>query len=331
MRQPHPQEHIVLDDPEITGRFALNNIIEKLYTGLEVKGLKARVVSSSHLPELGEEILNRNNQGMFDDDFYRERLTFFTFTPPVDLPEARSMIIVAAPRPQTRLIFTWQGKKKELILPPTYCGHNRVLLQTGELLRELLAPDGHRVVQATLPQKLLAVRCGLAKYGRNNVTYIPGMGSFYQPMVFFSDLVCEDDSWVEPAMMDCCRSCKACMIKCPTGAISDDRFLLHAERCLVFHNERSAALPFPDWIDPAVHNCVMGCMKCQQFCPENKPFLGWFEEDEEFSNEETRLLVEGVSRERLPSQTKVKLERLELLNDLELLPRNMTVFFKQYL
>jgi epoxyqueuosine reductase len=151
------------------------------------------------------------------------------------------------------------------------------------------------------------------------------MGSFFQPTVFFSDLPCEEETWCEPVMMDRCQTCKACMVKCPTGAITDERFLLHAERCLVFHNERVAELPFPAWIDPAVHNCVMGCMRCQQYCPEDKPFLDWFEGDEEFSQEETSLLFEGISRDQLPLETINKLERLELLDDLNLLPRNLAV------
>jgi epoxyqueuosine reductase len=304
-------------------------MIDDLYHQVEAQGLKGRVVSISHLPELREEFLSRNSQGSFDVVFYRERLTFFTFTPPDDLPAARSLIIIAAPRPQTRLIFYWQGKKRIFILPPTYCGHKRVLIQTGLLLRDLLSPAGYQVVQATLPQKLLSVRSGLAKYGRNNITYIPGMGSFYQPMVFFSDMPCENDTWGEAVMMDRCRKCKACLVKCPTGAISDERFLLHAERCLVFHNERSAELPFPDWIDPAVHNCLMGCMICQQFCPEDKPFLEWFEENEEFSEEETSLLLEAIHPEMLPRETLSKLERLELLEDLDKLPRNLAVLLNR--
>jgi epoxyqueuosine reductase len=303
----------------------MDKTIEELYIQLEARGLKGRVISISHLPELREEIQSRNTRGLFDDDFYRERLTFFSFEPPDDIPAARSVIIVAAPRPQTRLIFNWRGKERDFVLPPTYCGHNRVLLQTGELLGELLVPEGYRVVRATLPQKLLTVRSGLAKYGRNNITYIPGMGSFYQPMVFFSDLPCEEDTWGDASMMDRCQTCKACLIKCPTGAITEERFLLHAERCLVFHNERSADLPFPTWIDPAVHNCLMGCMVCQQFCPEDKPFLEWFEEDEEFSEEEASLLLEGIHRDKYPRETLKKLERLELLDDLDKLPRNLAV------
>jgi epoxyqueuosine reductase len=306
----------------------MENMIEKLYAMVEDQGLKARVVSIRHLPELQQELLERNSTGQFDQEFYRERLTFFDFTQPVDLPAARSLILVAIPSPQTRVGFTWHGKKQALILPPTYRGHNLIYDQTGGILGEILASDGYRLVQARLPQKLLFTRSGLAEYGRNNITYIPGLGSFYQPTVFFSDLPCEEDTWGEPRMLARCQTCQACMIKCPTGAINEDRFLLHAERCLVFHNERTASLPFPAWIDPAAHNSLIGCMLCQQYCPEDKPFLDWFEGDEEFTAEETAMIMQGIQEEQLPFETRQKLERLELTEDLDKLPRNLGVFFQ---
>ena len=306
----------------------MNESIEKLYVQLESRGFKGRVVSIRHLPELEEDISGRNTQGQFDDAFYRERLSFFNFRLPDDLPSAKSMIVVAVPRPQTRLKFSWRGKTLTLVLPPTYLGYSRIFRQTGELLGELLAADGYRVIQAKLPQKLLTVRSGLADYGRNNIGYIPGLGSFFQPTTFFSDLPCEEDTWRERRMMERCQTCKACLIKCPTGAIAEDRFLLHAERCLVFHNERSSAMPFPSWIDKSAHNSLMGCIICQQFCPEDKPFLEWFEGDEEFDHNETSLLLAGASREQLPVETMKKLERLELLDDLDKLPRNLSVFLE---
>jgi epoxyqueuosine reductase len=36
------------------------------------------------------------------------------------------------------------------------------------------------VALSLLPLKSLAVRSGLAAYGRNNVCYVPGMGSFLE-------------------------------------------------------------------------------------------------------------------------------------------------------
>ena len=127
--------------------------------------------------------------------------------------------------------------------------------------------------------------------------------------------------------MSRCTTCKACMIKCPTAAITPERFLLHAERCIVFHNERSADHPFPDWMESTVHNALIGCILCQQCCPANKPFLNWFEGNQEFTHEETDLLLQGTALERIPVETRRKLEALELLDALDILPRNLGIFF----
>lgn len=121
--------------------------------------------------------------------------------------------------------------------------------------------------------------------------------------------------------MKSCEKCSACLWSCPTGAITPHHFLLRAERCITFHNERRG--DFPDWIDPEWHHCIVGCLHCQTVCPENRDFLGWIEKKEEFSQEETELLLEGKQLDRLPSSVIRKLERLELIEYLDVLPRNL--------
>jgi epoxyqueuosine reductase len=306
----------------------MSSIIERLHSGLQEHGLKGRVVSIRRLRDLQDEIEGRHAQGLFDEEFYGVGMSFFSFRPPDDLPTAASLIVVAVPRPQTKVDLTWKGETPTLVLPPTYAGSRETMRRMRDLLTEWLAPEGYRVASAKLPRKLCAVCSGLAEYGRNNISYVPGMGSFHQIEIFFSDLPCGEDDWHDPRMMDRCRDCRACVTECPTGAITSDRFLLHAERCLVFHNERSAEHPLPDWIDPASHNCLIGCMLCQQCCPEDEAFLEWFEGNETFSEEETALLLKGASIDQLPAETRTKLERLGLLHYLEILPRNLGVFLR---
>ncbi len=180
------------------------------------------------------------------------------------------------------------------------------------------------MAQALIPEKLLAVRSGLGYYGRNNICYVDGMGSFHQPVVFFTDLPCEETNWRESKLMERCNNCSACIRNCPTGAITTERILLHAERCITLYNERPGA--FPDWIDPKWHNCILGCLRCQDACPENKAVLGWVEEKGEFSEEETVLILQEKEFARLPSSTLRKLEQLELPEYYRnLLPRNLAV------
>jgi len=302
---------------------------EELFHHLAEFGLKGRIVSVQHLPELKDSVEGCHGQGLFDKDFYLERLAWFDFRVPNSLPEAKSMMVIAAPRPQSQAVFTWSGESRALILPPTYVAYKETTKRVEDLLAKFLSTRGYHVAATALPLKLLAVRSGLGEYGRNNICYVPGMGSFLQLVSFYSDLPCEKDDWREVQMMKRCKHCYACRRSCPTGAISSDRFLLHAERCIVFHNERKGDIPFPAWMGPSWHNCLYGCLHCQRVCPEDRNLLQWIEEKEKFSQAETGLLLEGVSRCKLPAATVRKLERLDLIEDLDNLPRNLGVFFRK--
>ena len=69
-------------------------------------------------------------------------------------------------------------------------------------------------------------------------------------------------------------------------------------------------------------------MHCQRVCPEDKSFWRWIEGREEFSEQETALLLKGGPQDCLPQETIGKLERLDILGDLELFPRNLGVFLR---
>jgi len=296
---------------------------------LEERGYKGRVVPAHHIHDLREEFEEHYKQGLIDEGLRKEYLSSFAFDLPASLPEARSLIVVAVPQPQVRFIFSRDGKSLSTLVPPTYVHAAKTDESVKDALAEMLAPDGYRVELAALPKKLTAVRSGLAAYGKNNITYVPGMGSFHRPVVLYSDLPCREDGWRDSEVMAACENCSACLRNCPVEAISSDRFLLHAERCIVYHNEMPGDVPFPAWIDAAWHNSLVGCMRCQNVCPENKDFWQWVEEGTEFSEEETELLLEGVSLDRLSAAIREKLERADLARHADLLPRNLSALFAQ--
>jgi len=302
---------------------------EKLFLDLAQRGYKGRIVSIRHLQDLQEEIEGHRGRGLFDEEFYQEYLSWFEFKVPESLPGARSLIIIAVPSPQSQAIFKWNGESRALIIPPTYVRYKETTKMVEDYLRSILSPEGYNVASARLPLKLLAVRSGLGQYGKNNICYVPGMGSFLQLVAVYSDLPCQEDTWQDAQVMKRCQSCDACRSKCPTGAIPSDRFLLRAERCIPFHNEKQGDVPFPAWMDLSWHNCVIGCLQCQRVCPEDRDFLGWVEGKEEFSEEETSLLLKGVEIDKLPATTVEKLKRLDLIRQFETLPRNLGVFFKK--
>ena len=198
--------------------------IEKFYDYIEARGWKCKIISTGHLSELRETILNYYNQGFLDKALFRDQLSFFSFNPPPDIPDVRSIIIVAVPTPQMQIFCYWQGKRIPVVIPPTYVSYTKRTENIQGILASWHQDEGYHLAPAKLPLKTIAVRSGLAHYGRNNICYVEEMGSFLQLVGVFSDLPSNGDSWQEPKMLGRCENCIACLRKCPTKAINNDCF-----------------------------------------------------------------------------------------------------------
>ena len=296
-----------------------------LYESIGKQGFQGKIVSIEHVKELETEIMTRYQKGLLDSDLYDAYLASFDFGCHQKLKNARSLIIVTVPQPQIRLTFLLENKSYPVVIPPTY--YSAIDNDVADFLKSVLEPQGYQLLKVRLPEKLLAVRSGLAQYGKNNITYVKGMGSFQRPVVFISDYPCEEDNWGEAAVLEHCENCSACQKACPTNAMASDRFQLYAERCLTFHNESDAA--FPQWLSPSWHNCLVGCMICQKACPANKDVIKWIEPGATFDNEETGLILDGVSKDRLPRKTLEKIKRLDLMRYHDVLKRNLKALIEK--
>ena len=303
--------------------FKEKQIIKKLQFQVEKQGNKARIVSSKHVSVLQQEINTWRRKRMFCEELDRDYLTEFNFKTPENPFKAESIIIVASPQPKIQVSFVVNGKSIPVIIPPTYCNSSDEKVEN--LLLRILKPEGFHVSKAILPWKSLAVHSGLAEYGKNNIAYVQGMGSFFRLTAFYSDLPSQEDAWIEHRAMERCYKCSACLKSCPAEAISSERFLLHAERCITFHNESQRA--FPSWLDPSWHHCLVGCLRCQVICPENKDYRDWVENKVIFSEAETTLLLNRLPMDKLPAKTENKLEELHMMEYLKILPRNMRALF----
>jgi epoxyqueuosine reductase len=291
---------------------------------LEEHGRSASVVSTKHLEELVTEIRALHDEHLLADAIYTD-YGGRVFNPhlPKNLPDARSIIVVATPQPMLRTKFHLDGRSYQFIVPPTYFDGNKVAWHARRLLKEAFRPKSYRLVRALLPLKLLTVRSGLAFYGKTNVTYVPKYGSFHRLTAFYSDYDSPVDNWQEKKALPLCGKCRACLSACPTGAIQKDRFLIRAETCLTYLNEKDSKHKFPRWVDPSSHNALIGCMRCQRVCPYDKKVANWFEDRGDFSEEETAYLLKGKFSGPKAASIEKKLKRLGL--DLSTFPRNLQI------
>jgi len=300
-------------------------MLDQAVAGLEKRGYRAVAVPIGRLEEVRGRYEDLAREGKLDDEFARGLLRNLTLEPPESMPDAASLVVVASRDPEVLCVFECRGEEVRVTVPPTYL-HLREKGAKVERELEKLLPPGSRVgCLLNAPHKSLAVRSGLALYGRNNITYVPGMGSFHLLTTVCTDVPCEGVEWSAPAMMPACEFCEACVAACPTGAIPQDRVLLRAELCVTLWNEKPEGVPFPDWLEPDWHDSLVGCMMCQRACPENADYVGFSEDGPRFTGDETERLLRGGAPEDLTDELRGKLEKWDLLEWLAVLPRNLAV------
>ena len=303
----------------------MEEIMESLNSEFQKLNAKLRTTSIDHLSELKEEIISLLNERKISKKFYDRELSFFQFEKPLDLPDTRSVIIIAIPQKITLVNFRHNGEDHLVVIPPTYI-YGEVRDKCMAILSGIFNKTENTVKRALLPLKLLSVRSGLGRYGRNNISYVEGMGSFHRLEAFYTDYPFLVDNWQKKEMMESCIDCSLCIKACPTKAILPDRFLFNVERCITYFNEDEDS--FPDWIDSGFHNALVGCMRCQLACPENREFVGKKEIGESFSEEETEMILKDVSYDVLPDKLISKLKRLNMDEYYSVLPRNLKVIMR---
>jgi epoxyqueuosine reductase len=304
-------------------------MVELLKQEILIHGDKFQILSIERLKDLKKDIEDfKNNEDLNDfQKFIANSLYQF------ELPETdfviRSIIIIASPTPAyAKVVFDWQGKKIPLIsLARSYVGKENAPTATKQYLTKFLKPTGYHIKDTSwLPLKSLAARSGLAVYGRNNITYVDGIGSFLTLVAYFSDIECKEDNWHEIRQMDNCSDCTACLKNCPTGAILKERFLINNEKCLSNLNESTG--DFPEWLPKSAHNCIYDCLRCQNICPKNKDYIGNIIGPIEFDEVETDLLLSGKPIEEFSPALEKKVRFLGMDEWLSAIPRNLKVLFE---
>ncbi len=269
-----------------------------------------RTMSVAHFPALQERIdrLKREDK-LSRNPVYRSYIDQLGFHVPKGFPEAKSIIVVAAFSPAGLINFHLKGRVHQVLLSPQY-------FSTGATRESILSEVRSKIVQDPKARiefandvhlKLLVVHSGLGRYGRNNLCYVDGFGSFIVLRAFLTDRSFPEDSWRDVGLMEACRDCQICYGICPTNAITRQNFVIDVGRCITLYNEVNG--PFPNFIHPSMHNALMGCMKCQLGCPANEGFLKRSLRFEDVTEEETGRILSGHEDAALLTVLQRKLRR----------------------
>lgn len=123
------------------------------------------------------------------------------------------------------------------------------------------------VNRPNIPYKPLAVQAGFARYGRNGVTAMEGLGSRYGLQVVLTDAPLEIDSGVytSAGLSDSCAECGRCVQACPVGAL-DGTGRVDVYRCI---RAKSEEYPLQEEYKRFVGRSLYGCDICQDVCPRN--------------------------------------------------------------
>ena len=122
-----------------------------------------------------------------------------------------------------------------------------------------------RFSNSRLPEKPLLVATGLAAYGRNGCTIVPGLGSLF---VIAGAVIPIPSAAEEPAVPldDPCGSCRRCRSACPVSAI-DEPYIVRRDLCL--QARASCVRELPGTAREAWGVRLYGCQECQAVCPHN--------------------------------------------------------------
>ncbi len=243
--------------------------------------------------------------------------------------KGRTVVIAAFRAPLYELGVDMGGRTAYVPLPPTYIVRDAQLSAVDDAVVEAFG----RAVPIRAPFKTLAVALGLGRYGRNNIVYVAGMGSYLRLRCY----IAEEESGAsadtykeflrrgfdEGFVAEGCEGCSICAASCPTGALPADGFLVNAGRCLTYANEEPGR--FPGWVKDCYHNCLVGCMRCQGPCPMNQGMLATERLDEGLDGQETAWLLGDADETQGPMPAKVgeKLSRMGVDYGLEIIRRNL--------
>jgi epoxyqueuosine reductase len=290
------------------------------------RGMLAAIDSIDHLEEVRKKVIKFKESGELHQLILKRYMDWLDNDLDSSHSRMKSIILLALPRPAHTLTFSTAKGPFVTLLPPTYVNYDNTFKIYLSDFKNCFGTSLGEVRLLQAPLKTLAVHLGLASYGKNNITYVGKFGSYHQLMAFVIEKQLkpyDEFKAGKEAQLEECSKCSICETICPTKAITSERFLLKAEKCLTFHNEKEGELPENVQLRPKTYPCFIGCMTCQEFCPANKNALKIEPTGIAFDEMETEEILKDEKNPEVWAGIKSKFEKLGMMSCEKFIGRNL--------
>lgn len=188
-------------------------------------------------------------------------------------PEAQSVIMLGesyTPKHDPRAVHAMSDRGAISVYAQNKDYHDLVKKRLKRLARWLIAEADEEVQvkvfvdTAPVPEKPLGQAAGLGWQGKHTNLVSRDLGSWFFIGSVFTTLKLDTD----PAEIDHCGKCRACLDACPTQAFPAP-YQIDARRCISYLTIEHHG-PVEEDLRPLMGNRIYGCDDCLAACPWNK-------------------------------------------------------------